>query len=324
MASFVANLINCFKSRQTKFCAVLLSCFLLQLFSNFHISSWSSKGSLGVGWKGDFLADFVTGFEPEVSTNITDESNFEGTLNPPFQIIQCGTPRSASTFQHELLKAIVHVKQSVPVNFDSFIEITMKGWNFLRDEHTNHSFVAKIHDIVQNDFKKWIQDHNVSVFTSGDFENNHFCMERTSYHQSYANIKNCSLCEVDNYANIFGLDKENIDMIKKHMSLFEKVRKCCGMQMSAYRRFELHGCDTSRYEDQDPKCGDYNMTDIELMFMASPIPSHTDNPKWNWAKPGDCAMFDERIKNGKDFNNGGFTGCDSMLKEMIKGKYRGK
>uniref|UniRef100_A0A7S1BF36 Uncharacterized protein n=1 Tax=Corethron hystrix TaxID=216773 RepID=A0A7S1BF36_9STRA len=335
-------------------CSVNLFVFIISSWNfvddfNFNVTSWN----LGE----DFVVEFdqlneVEGlpeFYPEVLKNNTYNPNveeaesdqlnevegipgskpffFTNITGPPFRIIQCGAPRSASTFQYALLKAIVYVKsiqvsKQSPDIYETFIKNkkNKEDWKrFVDRVGADRSFVAKLHEVEDIEFKEWIDHHHVSVFTSGHLEKNNFCKERTIYHQTKPNIENCSMCEIDNYKDIFGLDKENIDMIRKHMFLFEKIRKCCGTQMSRYRRFELHGCDMSPYKEQDPKCDEYPMEYVELLFAASPFPYKQKYPRLDWAKPGDCAKFNEIIKDGKDFNMRTFEGCDSMSKLMDKG-----
>ena len=110
--------------------------------------------------------------------------------------------------------------------------------------------------------------------------------------------------------------------------LYEKVRQCCGSQMSKFNRYEqlifplllawlyyrfisehftnrarLHGCDTSSFRDLAvyPNYEKYDLEDIEQKLHKHPITVEQLTPEVNWSQPGDCAKFNEMIISGGDF-----------------------
>jgi hypothetical protein len=172
----------------------------------------------------------------------------------------------------------------------------------VKDLRDNLSFVVKTHDTSMN-------LSNVSVFSSGD--------DRPSYslhHQTRENLVTCSMCEIDSYQSIFGLSDDELQAVKKHMTMYEKIRKCCGLQMSKFNRLRLHGCDVTPFQHNEgyPWCENYNMTEIELEFEKSPIPYVANSAKLTWEKPGDCARHDAEIIGGQDFNGHPFKDCASL------------
>jgi len=224
-------------------------------------------------------------------------------LRPPFRIIQIGKPRSGSTFQHSLLDAIAHLKSPI-------------GTRILKDVHTltpqpkTVSYVIKTH-AVHPRVRKLHAAGLVHVFSSGGRA------PFGHYNQERSHLINCSMCEIKHYRTLFGLSCEDEKLLKQHMSLYEKLRRCCGTQMSKYRRLMLHGCDIGKYVDHPdyPHCETHNLTDVELQFFSSPISkSPIDRPDLQWSKPGDCSKFDAIIKSGKDFNLRPFRGCKDAIR----------
>eukprot|EP00588_Corethron_pennatum_P004042 CAMPEP_0194293814 /NCGR_PEP_ID=MMETSP0169-20130528/48728_1 /TAXON_ID=218684 /ORGANISM="Corethron pennatum, Strain L29A3" /LENGTH=405 /DNA_ID=CAMNT_0039042465 /DNA_START=89 /DNA_END=1302 /DNA_ORIENTATION=+ len=103
------------------------------------------------------------------------------------------------------------------------------------------------------------------------------------------------------------------------MTRFEKIRQCCGMQMSKYEILRLNGCEMSKYIERSdyPKCEMYNLSKIENEFEGMPIPYTENNSDLHWTKSGDCARFVSEISSGKGFNGNPFEGC------FIKGRFAG-
>jgi len=233
-------------------------------------------------------------------------------LQPPFHIVQLGSPRSGSTFQYEVLVAITQLKNPGRTQVGNFFE-------YLNDTHVreasanNQSFVIKTHRLPEN-------ATNLTFFTTAKkqwpiFYGQKFKRQDRKnliYHQSMKSLLNCSLCEIQKYQPIFGLSDEEVALIKRHMFLFEKIRQCCGFQMSKFNRLRLHGCNVTSFQDIPyyPWCEKHNMSEIELEFETSPFIYVPNNPEFNWAKPGDCTKFDKEIISGKDFNGIEFEGCE--------------
>merc|ERR1712129_454977 len=96
------------------------------------------------------------------------------------------------------------------------------------------------------------------------------------YHQYREDLNQYSMREIDKYQSIFGLTDKEINLLKEHMSLWESLRMCCGMQMSKYEILRLNGCDVTKYmnETDYPNCEYKNLTDIELRFESSTLSNH--------------------------------------------------
>uniref|UniRef100_A0A7S0CFS7 Uncharacterized protein n=1 Tax=Proboscia inermis TaxID=420281 RepID=A0A7S0CFS7_9STRA len=104
----------------------------------------------------------------------------------------------------------------------------------------------------------------------------------------------------------------------QYMNYFEKLRQCCGFQMSVYNRLRLHGCNITKYKSLSlyPNCEAIkNITAIERVFYSHELRKYSrskDNDV-NWSEIGDCARYDVMIRDGKDFNGSPFTGCNSTM-----------
>ncbi|CAJ1941179.1 unnamed protein product [Cylindrotheca closterium] len=241
-------------------------------------------------------------------------------LSQPFQIFQLGDPRSASTFQFELLCSIVTWKM-LPITSKEipcrFIKRTqMRGNRFqrrLREKVANNeTFVFKAH----NDpgvIRELVKSTHLVVFSSGGVGSS-FAI----YTQQYNRLQRCPECEVDQYQPLFQLSDTEVSQIKEHMKIFGIIRQCCGLQMSQYEMQRLHGCDMTKYLDRSsyPNCEQHSADEMRAMedaFAASPIPFRVSSPEYNWAKPGDCARFrGEIVVNGKGFNGKVFLGCEDI------------
>ena len=254
--------------------------------------------------------------------NNNGNSTLAAAISRPYRIFQVGIPRTGSTFQFELLCGIVRWKsgnKKVPCGFiRGFFK---KGKKEMSQyiKNSNESFVYKVHpiegqvDLRDEILEDFARNQSISLFLSGEkLLSNH-----ALYTQSMENLYRCPTCEVQQYANFFGLSTDEVSQLETHMTLFGVLRQCCGLQMSKYEMQRLHGCDVNKTAPEYPHCEKYDLADVEDSFSKSPIPFNTANPKFNWVKPGDCSKFREKVKEGRGFNRKKFTGCmpRSMKKE---------
>jgi hypothetical protein len=225
-------------------------------------------------------------------------------LTSPFRIVQAGVPRTGSTFQFRLMEAIARLKSPKGARVQS-------NPRSARECKGQVSCIAKVHDLSAT--QRW-RRLGFAVFSSGNLTRD------AIYNQDRERLINCSLCEVERYQAIFRLSGEEVQRIKDHMSLFEIIRMCCGLQMSQRRRMSLHSCNintTKRYklssDDQlssfDPHCEQYNIPEVERQYYQSPLRGPEGRPDLLWSKPGDCKKFDGMIRAGADFNKRKFVGC---------------
>jgi hypothetical protein len=230
-----------------------------------------------------------------------------------------GVPRTASTFQHQLLMAIVSLKSpQVPVSrsFDKIKQQQQQQQELSNNGTTysllsNKSYVLKTHGMNLALQIKANDPHHVHIFTSSTEYANY-----SVYVQQKQNVIDCSLCEVDSYKALFELTNEQVQLIKNYMSVWEKLRRCCGYQMSKYQRAILHKCNITQYippeeyEQNNPRCHEYNITRLEHEVQRYNIPIAEIR---GWKQPGDCARLDQAMINGKDFNGRRFKGCEYLL-----------
>jgi len=260
--------------------------------------SWLLAGSCGL-----FLVYL------QITSLGTANLNYTADLNYPYRIVQIGVPRTGSTFQFELLQAIVHLKS--PTGSETTHLVNNPVLTYL-DFRKTKSFVTKVH--AETKIIKELQSQgDIVVFASSDI------VPYASYVQNRNDLVACSMCEIENYQPIFGLTTNEVQILKEYMSLFEKIRQCCGMQMSKYEIMRLNGCDMKNYVNKPdyPMCEQYDFTDIERKFEASPIPYNEKNPLLLWAKPGDCARFNLEISSGKAHNGSVFHGCSACASSTI-------
>mmetsp|Transcript_4109 Transcript_4109/g.5555 ORF Transcript_4109/g.5555 Transcript_4109/m.5555 type:complete len:1031 (-) Transcript_4109:239-3331(-) len=235
-------------------------------------------------------------------------------LLPPYKIVQIGAPRTGSTFQFELLRAIVALKSPAGAEIKSRV-VSKSDWNegvFEELQSSTESFVVKTH-IADERLIAASDSGSVSVFSSSDI------VPYSLYTQQRQNIEDCSACEIDQYRSLFDLTDEDVATLKKHMQDYEILRQCCGFQMSKYEVLRLNGCDVSEYTEQPdyPHCERHDLSSVEMSFANSPISFETTNPEFNWAAPGDCARLNAEVATGKGFNGRRLDGC------KLNGKFAG-
>ena len=77
---------------------------------------------------------------------------------------------------------------------------------------------------------------------------------------------------LDLYADFFDLPSHYLPMLRDYFTLWEKLRVCCGVQMSKYWRYELN---PSTWDDEKldphPFCGSLDIDAVEKAFMNTTI-----------------------------------------------------
>lgn len=289
-----------------------------------------TNDDLSSNTEGDILSDTTSDTTMESSVNGRREkkpssmdqgrassSRASSALSRPFQIVQLGDPRSASTFQFELLCSVVTWKM-LPQTADTskipceFVKRRFINRQLQQKVDNNETFVYKAHNdpgLVQ----ELAKTTHLAVFSSGG-AGSAFAI----YTQNKEEVKRCPECEVDHYQALFHLSNQEVSQLKEHMKIFGILRQCCGLQMSKYEMHRLHGCDIHKYLDRPsyPNCEQYSEKQLQAMeetFATGPVPFRVKSPEYNWAKPGDCARFkDDIITNGKGFNGEPFLGCQDI------------
>ena len=224
-------------------------------------------------------------------------------LQPPYRIVEVGQKRTGSTFQFQLLDAIAQIKSKGTAHQVEFLGYVKKSIKFSQkvDDYPE-SFVAKSHGLHDLDLVQAQKEGKLVVFTSGMVPTDDM-YDVGLYNQNRYNLERCSMCEIDQYQPIFGLTDEEISLIKDYMSAYEKIRQCCGMQMSHAERARLNGCDMTLVEHWSgyPHCElvDKQAEEQRLASFNDVIQHRANSPNDNWSQVGDCAKFDARIARGE-------------------------
>lgn len=223
-------------------------------------------------------------------------------LQPPYRIVEVGQKRSGSTFQFQLLDAIAQVKSKGEYKVE-FLGYLKKSIKISKEVDVYpESFVAKTHGIHDLDLAQAQRDGKLLVFTSGFIPSDD--MYGIGLHnQRRSDLERCSMCEIDKYQPIFGLTDEELSLVKEYMSAYEKIRQCCGMQMSHAERARLNGCDMTLVKKWStyPHCElvDKQAEEQKMVSFQDVIEHRANSPKDNWSQMGDCAKFDAKIAAGE-------------------------
>ena len=260
----------------------------------------------------------------ESSKNHQDETKISIALKPPFKILSIGQPRTGSTFQLQLLSAILSLKSPSSITIQKRYISSGKGFHSLVASLHQESFLYKVHSFINDNatayVHKLVQDGDVFLFTTfNDAKpSKHPKLYKSKFavlSQTTSQLNSCSLCEVDRYKDIFNLTNVEVSHLRDYMSKYQIIRRCCGFQMSKYEMARLHGCDVQEYvgDASYPDCEIYNKTLVELQFAHhSSGKGYNSFSSYNWESVGDCARIDNDIvENGKWFNESPFRGCQA-------------
>eukprot|EP00984_Skeletonema_dohrnii_P011589 scaffold4628_cov146-Skeletonema_dohrnii-CCMP3373.AAC.19 len=76
---------------------------------------------------------------------------------------------------------------------------------------------------------------------------------------------------LDLYAHFFDLPSQYLPMLQEHYTLWEKLRVCCGVQMSKHWRYELNPATSRNKLEPHPYCGSLDIDVVEEAFMNTTI-----------------------------------------------------
>ena len=142
-------------------------------------------------------------------------------LRPPFKVVQIGQPRTGSTFQFELLRAMIALKSPQDTKIHS--KFVAKTWssNPFRGPFnltSNSTFIIKTHGQGKV-LEKASHDGLVAVFSSSKI------VPYSIYTHKRENIEKCGECEVRKYKAIFNLTDNEIEILENHMRDFTILRQ---------------------------------------------------------------------------------------------------
>lgn len=242
---------------------------------------------------------------PTTTSSTTEKRKI---IEPPFHIVQIGKPRSGSTFQFVLLKAIVALKMPPPqivisgyrrkVPKDEMLEMIRNETSFVFKTHLETTCLAELHE-----------EGLLTIFSSGGL-----ARQVSLYNQKKESLYNCSLCEIEKYRPFFGLTDEQVHFLTVFMQQYSILRQCCSPQMSRYERQRLNGCNMTKYEHlkEYPHCEKHDLQSVEDDLFASRIgmsPFVTENGRF--ASVRNCIESRSWMSQNNGFNGRRFEGCDS-------------
>jgi hypothetical protein len=215
---------------------------------------------------------------------------------PGLRIIQYGTPRTGSTFQHKLLCLVVRMRLNSTAPWCGWRrgrirddDIEGIGANSVIKTHTSPKLSRRASDAVVFTSQK-----DTSIFAGSVVS------------QTMATFSMCPLNEVQRYRAFFGLTDAQVLAIRAYLRFWMIIRQCCGLQQSKINRQRLHGCPTSVGTDSPryPACEAYNVTAVEKLL------SELEAFRFQRV-PLQCAKDEAEIIGGLDFNGRKFQGCGS-------------
>ena len=109
----------------------------------------------------------------------------------------------------------------------------------------------------------------------------------------------------------YNLSKSDSFIVREYMRIWMILRQCCGFQSSQIHRDELHGCNVMRDRGRDdyPWCELYNITVVEEEYVKTRLAKRFNANRLIGHEVGTCALQDEQMRNGIDFNGAKFERC---------------
>jgi len=224
------------------------------------------------------------------SSNLTTTTTTTNETSPtslPWHILQYGPPRTATTYQFELLCLCAFVK---------IFDEGEKRDNFAAVEKLTCRFMGQFQDVLPSVVKTHVinsyppkeeNNKDVWLFTTSNGDANATFHRFTSrgYNVKYVQEVQ-SLGKLGghymayNYQGIFDLTDEQMEQIVEFMRYWEILRKCCGMQMSDDWREQLLPLKkkkpgyTAHHNEHDPvypACQMYDIDAVETLFLHTKL-----------------------------------------------------
>lgn len=303
--------------RLTVFATILLAAFLTRNAINDHNDRHESRRQQDADSSKIIQAELVNqALQEDVHEQASTDAETEKLYNelaqktplplplqPPYRIVQVGNRRTGTTWQFQLLDAIAQVKSigeqhHYKVEFMGYV--TRSTDISKAQEDYPASFVAKSHNLNDKGLAQAQREGKLVVFTAGLNPEDRL-YNVGLYHQQRVDLEACSMCEIDKYQPIFGLTDQELELIKEYMSAYEKIRQCCGFQMSHAERLRLKGCpERSVNKLPNPHCEliDKHQAEQDVVSFSHIIEHRASTPDDNWQQPGDCDRFDRMIAIG--------------------------
>ena len=254
---------------------------------------------------------------------------------PGTVLVQLGHPRSASTFQFQLLCAIVHLK-AMQIGKDATdvrCEFVKRDrWKHLdisdykQDEYTVLKSHTEPNDAVMASLREGKAMLFYSSFGPKDQGSSAWRSLIALTQQFRAVSTDHPVGQVDLYSDVFDLSPDDVAAIGLYLEDWDKLRLCCGSEQSLWNRLKLHGCHPSKVLDaslHNPHCERHNISALESKMRAPGLPARIG------AFPmGKCQEVQERLVSGHDFNDKPFdtqnikAACKELLKKHVARRRR--
>jgi hypothetical protein len=216
------------------------------------------------------------------------------TTNPIRHIFQYGPPRSGSTTQFNIVcvALFLHIQTYYP-ELGSNTICTMAG-SFTKDwqDDDTYKFTLQRDDIPQA-VKSHVQypDHqhinsSTLVFATANDKQaasaTKAALSRDGFRvgiiQDLDTLKHIGIDGwLKVYADFFSLSPDQLEMMTEYFGLWDKLRQCCGLQMSQYYRNELVPVDQRNEMNPHSFCGFIDPNSLERRFMNAELYKQLDN-----------------------------------------------
>ena len=130
---------------------------------------------------------------------------------------------------------------------------------------------------------------------------------------------------LDDYEQLFKLDKPTVMMLHQFMRWWAVLRQCCGSQQSVDHRLQLHNSTLEHKHhptDYDyPACQVYDLPEAEKELLASELAKIAPESLCSdqGCIDGDwCSSWSEKIAGGLDFNGQPFNPTNLARQEHLQ------
>ena len=147
------------------------------------------------------------------------------------------------------------------------------------------------------------------------------------YVQSVAAVARRDWKIIEDYREIFDLDKEEYGAVVQFMRLWDVLRRCCGPQMSLDYRMRLYGKKnyaphlTSESVAWDA-CEMYDIDQVELQFMRSTLVNRCNGRPIDGGRPRSTINLEDSLQARLPWSKVSGTFCSSYKNAAINEKLK--
>ena len=253
------------------------------------------------------------------------ESPMHNRVELPKSFLQYGLPRTATTLQFITIQACLCALNHTSVKVQKSHNLTWRG--AVRANNTTAVFVTSTEGHSKRDTfvltgHDSTRTHEPWQVEARALENAWDIPHRSIWYvQSVAAVARRDWKIIEDYREIFDLDKEEYGAVVQFMRLWDVLRRCCGPQMSLDYRMRLYGKKnyaphlTSESVAWDA-CEIYDIDQVELQFMRSTLVNRCNGRPIDGGRPRSTINLEDSLQALLPWSKVNGTFCTAPTKTL--------